>query len=169
MEPPDGPDRTRGEDSPKRTATVVAPLPINLKTYFLAALISSLAIVFVSITLMFAISNIGDVWFDAASEQEVVDHGAAYDVEIGRTKAQTFQYLKSLTLDEPLIVSGVGMANFPNRYLLSDEVAYDILMGSDHWHLLFDTTTIDVLRLHFTDGNLSKIIRVRTPEMPRKR
>ena len=118
---------------------------------------------------MFAISNIGDVWFDAASEQEVVDHGAAYDVEIGRTKAQTFQNLKSLTLDEPLIVSGVGMANFPNRYLLSDEVAYDILMGSDHWHLLFDTTTIDVLRLHFTDGNLSKIIRVRTPEMPRKR
>ena len=169
MELPFGPNRTRREVSPKTTATRVVPQTINLSTYLLTALICSLAIVFVPITLMFVIPEIGDAWFDAASEQEVVEHGAAYGVGIGRTKAQTLQDLESLTLDGPLIVSGVGMENFPNRYLLSDEIAHDFLMGSDHWHLILDDSTIDVLRLHFTDGKLSKIIRVRTPEMPPKR
>jgi hypothetical protein len=140
-----------------------------MKAYYLCVLIGSLIIGFVPITLMIAAPEIGDAWFDAVSEQDVVENGAAHGVEIGRGKTQTFHDLKALATDKPIIVSGNGLDGSPYRFLLSDKIAQDILMTRDHWHLLFEETTIDVLRLHFTDGKLSKIIRVRTPRMPRKR
>jgi hypothetical protein len=169
MELPFGPDRARRNKFLEGKAAGAAPQEINMKAYLLCVLIGSLVIGFVPITLMIAAPEIGDAWFDAFSEQDVIEQGAAHGVEIGRGKSQTFRDLESLATDKPIIVSGAGLEGSTKRFLLSDKIAHDILMARDHWHLLFEETTIDVLRLHFSDGKLSKIIRVRTPRMPRKR
>jgi hypothetical protein len=169
MQLPFGPGRKRPEVLSQTDTTGTRRPRINLKVYFLLAFLISSGIVFVPLTLILVLPKFSDYLFDSMSVQEVIEHGAAYGVEIGGTKSQTFEDLELMVLDKPLLVSGIGLENTPSRFLLSDDFAHDILMRSDHWHLLFSETTIDVLRLHFVDGKLAKIIRVKTSSMPPER
>jgi hypothetical protein len=131
--------------------------------YFLKVFLSALAAVFIFILLSLILPTVGNFFYDLVSGGKVIEQGSAYGVTIGRSKERTFQDLLDEYRNQNVFVSGAVIENAPTRFMLSDDNAYEIMMPEDHWHLFVPLMKLSVLRLHFTDGKLAKIIRVWAP------
>ena len=134
--------------------------------YILGVFVSSATVVAAYIFYLYAGPNLLDRFHDLLSGAEVIERGSLYGITIGESKDETY---RRLVADDPTLkinVSGFEIENAPDYFRLADVDSRDKLMKVDYWHLLLSEARHNVLRAHFSDGKLIKIIHVWGPKLP---